>query len=635
MNAIAGFWSLGGARQPESNCRKMLQALRSREESDIVLSSFSGISLGRSKAGTSGDHAGDQGPIRGKRFGLVADLRLDNRADLARALDADADPAGRCGDSDLLALALQRWGDAGVDRLIGDFSFAFYDDDERRLVLVRDPLGQRPLLWHQGPGFFAFASMPRGLHALAEVDRAPDIHALARFMALLPREGANSYYRNVQRVMPGHMLVVTPAGMVSRRYWEPRRHELRLGSFANYVEAFRSELDEAVRCRLRAAGATVATHLSAGWDSSAVTATAARLQQQGGRILAYTAVPSRSSRSESPSNRFGDEGPLAAETAHLYANVDHRIVEGSLRSPIRDLPDYFAAFERPPFNLTNHPWLSDIRTAARADGAHVLLTGEIGNWTISASPSTILTDFVREGRWLDWAREASGMLRHRRARVRGIAASSFSPWLPTGFRKAISRFSSTGALDFTSALHPDLQPAAAEAQADYNFGASAHPKSNFERVRAALFEMDFGEYRKGILDRWGIDKRDATADVRLIDFCLSLPVDLLIKGGERRPLARAALSDRLPRAVLEERRKGYQASDWHLALTADLPRISDLIETIGRHPVAGSLVDVAVLRRWIRDWPSGNWHSPWIITRYRTALPQALAAGSFAIHASA
>jgi asparagine synthase (glutamine-hydrolysing) len=139
--------------------------------------------------------------------------------------------------------------------------------------------------------------------------------------------------------------------------------------------------------------------------------------------------------------------------------------------------------------------------------------------------------------------------------------------------------------------------------------------------------MDFGQYRKGILGGWGIDKRDATADVRLIDFTMSLPIEMLLSKGQRRPLARAALSDRLPPAVLDERRKGYQAADWHVGLTRGLADVHHLLDRIEADSRAADLIDTGLLRQWLRDMPREGWERREVIGRYRTSLLFALAAG--------
>ena len=635
MTALAGYWSFDHRFDPTDQCRSMLAALAAygAGHADARLSEFA---CGRRLASLLPEDRFDrQVPIGGNgRFALAADLRLDNREELAAAIGLDSARLACLADSQLLLLALERWGEDSIGRLLGDFAFAFFDSQDRRLILARDPLGQRPLFWHRGDGFLAFASMPRGLHALAAVPRRADEASLIAFLGSLPRSGPGSYYEGIERVEPGHVVTLSPSLTRRRRYWLPQRRDPGLRRFEDGVEAFRAELDAAVARRLRGAGPTIAAHLSGGWDSSAVAATAARLAApSGARVLAFTAVPRGGGAAAAPANRFGNEGALAAATASLYPNIDHIRLESSLRSPIADLDFYAELFDRPVFNLCNHVWLSEIRAAARHKGAHVLLTGEIGNWTISAAPNTLLADYLRQGRWLDWAREAAAMARDRRARLRGIAAASFGPWLPDPLWNRVRRFSSSPEWGLLSPVHPRLREQVLAAQEEAGIGLARRPKDHFELAVEAFFEMDFGEYRKGILGGWGIDKRDATADLRLIEFCLSLPVDMLLKHGVRRPLARAALSDRLPAQVLDERRKGYQSADWHEGLTRDLPAVEALIDAIAADPMAGGLIDVDRLRSLVRAWPQSGWEDRRVIGEVRIGLLKALTAGHFVLAA--
>jgi asparagine synthase (glutamine-hydrolysing) len=635
MTALAGFWSIDGRFDPPAQCWPMIeaQARFGARRSAGGLADLA-VAIRLHPLLTEDEH--DRQPLigGGGRFALVADVRLDNRAELAAALGLDPADISLLADSALLLLALERWGDAALDRLLGDFAFAFYDSHERRLLLARDPLGQRPLFWHRGDGFVAFSSMPCGLHALDMIVRRPDETALFRYVASLPRTGPESFFEQVERVEPGHVVTVTPGQTTRRRYWRPRRLELGLRRFDEYVEAFRSELDSAVARRLRGAGNLVAAHLSAGWDSNAVTSTAARLVgPAGGRVLAFTHVPRGPAGSAMPYNRLAEEGSLAAETARLHPNIEHIPMASSGRSPLSDLDLYAGLFERPVFNLCNHVWLSEIRAAAAAAGTQVLLSGEIGNWTISAAPNTLLADFVREGRWLAWSREARAMLRGGRSRLRGVAAASFGPWIPDALWSRFESLSESVGPSITDPVHPRLHErveAEREAAAPGFFNRSS---DRFENAASALMEMDWGEHRKGILGGWGIDKRDPTADPRLIDFCLSLPLDMLMKDGVRRPLARAALADRVAPAVLDSRQRGYQSADWHEGLSRDVAGAARLIEAMAADETASRLIDVERLRALVRDWPDSGWEDPRIMGAYRIGLLKGLTAGHFILAA--
>ena len=72
---------------------------------------------------------------------MVADARLDNAAELAGLLDCSA---SRLTDEELLFRSWRRWGDACVDRLVGDYAFAAVDRGQPQITLARDPTAHRP-----------------------------------------------------------------------------------------------------------------------------------------------------------------------------------------------------------------------------------------------------------------------------------------------------------------------------------------------------------------------------------------------------------------------------------------------------------------------------------------------------------
>lgn len=633
MSAIVGYWAGSDARPPEPACRTMLATLSAYGPHAQDVGRYDGVALGRALYRQLPEDLHDRQPLAGAggRLALVADVRLDNRDELLAALGRSMATGVNLSDADILLVAYERWGENLVDHVDGDFAFAIWDAHARRLIMARDPQGQRPLYYHSAPGFFAFASMPKGLHALSGIERRPDMSRLADFVGLVPLTGDRSFYDGVKRVEPGHVVTVDGSGIRSRRYWNPALEVLRLATFDAYRDAFRAEIDRAVRVRLRRSGGEVATHLSAGWDSGTVTATAARLLTPDG-LRAYTSVPRAGSASGALRNDVGDEGALAAQTAALHPNVAHVRLAGTGRSPIADLDFYVSAFDRPLYNLANQLWAGDIRKNARAHGASVLLTGEQGNWTISAAPYTLLADYLREGRWFDWLAEARALASTRSARLRGIAATSFGPWVPSSVWKLVRPLSSRPEAAGSSAIHPDLAREIERKREAGAVGLARRPKNHRLEVATGLLQYDFGDSRKGALAGWGIDERDPTADRRLIEFCLSLPIDMLLKNGVRRPLARAALADRLPAAVMDEKRKGYQAADWHEGLTAARPEMAALIEEMAANDLAASLIDIASLRRWVNDWPEAGWSKPVVMDRYRRALPIALTAGHFILH---
>lgn len=633
MTVLAGFWSFDPARDPRGSCERMLTAQQVYAPEAARCGVEGEVALGRRLFKLLPEEAFDRGPVVGADGTLlVADVRIDNRDEMCAALGIDGPEARRCADVALLSRALEVWGPGACDRLVGDFAFAWWNPTSRSLTLARDFLGQRPLHYHVGDGFVACASMPKGLHALPDVPRAPDAGAAAAFLAHVPEVGDRSYFEGIKKVPPGHVVVITRDGVSSRRYWRPERiGPLRLRTADDYAQALRAQLDAAVASRLRGAGDGAAAHLSGGLDSSAVAATAARLLgPMGGRVIAYTSVP----RADFVARRGGlvDEGPLAAAVADLHDNVEHVLIRSGARSPLDSVDRNAFLYERPYLNLCNGVWIDAINDDARRRGLRVLLTGTMGNASFSFDGMQRLPALLASGRLLRLAGEAVGLLGGG-MRAGTLAAATIGPFLPKPWWRAIDGMRGrTAGITAYSAIKraPTDDPRLPLEGTAHGIDRDGRPRRNAREVQLGLLErVDFGNYNKGTLGGWGIDVRDPSADRRLVEFCLSVPVEQYLAGGRSRALARRAFTDRLPASVAGETRKGYQGADWYEGLTDAREQVSAEIEAIARNPAAASLIDLARLRRLEALWPDGSWEEDEVVASYRYALLRGLSLGHF------
>lgn len=650
MTALAAFWQFDGNTEGDAAVTRMLgaQAMftpHARPGAPAQEWGDDRITIGLRLNPLLPEDIHDRQPLEGAggRFVMMADLRLDNREDLAQELGIEADRLKTMADSDLAMAAFERWELDCVHHFYGDFAFVVWDTRERRLLMARDHLGTRPLHYHVGtlPGggrFFAVASMPRGLLALPWLNMAPDLKRLNGFLALLPEIGTNSFFEGIERLLPGHRAVVTAeGGMRAECWWNPAPSPLRLASRDDYAEALRAELDRAVRCRLRGAGDRVATHLSSGLDSSSVTATAARLIAPG-RVTAYTSTVRPGY--EDPfieRQRIADEWPLASATARLYPNVDHVRVVNDGTSPIETLGAGFEFMDRPILNPCNHVWMHQINTLARQSGHRVVLSGQMGNMSLSYDGQNMFPQLLLSGRLLRWFREARGHVRSGvQRRWRGMILHSIGPALPSALWALLTKWRGRDMdLSAVSLLHPDRR-AQAYAQAERaGFDLSYRPSLDSVELRMrVLRRFDGGNYHKGSLAHFGLDTRDPTSDVRLIEFAMRVPDEIFVENGAGRALARRAMADRLPREVVTERRRGLQAPDWHEALTAKPELLDETIEGILRSPAACELLDTERLKRLRADMDTTDLRRYKSMTSYRLAMLRGTAVGDFIRRAS-
>lgn len=634
MTAIAGYWSLDNRSDPAAQCERMLKSQQIYGPQPPAVAADGAIALGQRLFGLTADERRRQRVASGGGGStlLVADARIDNREELWDALGIAAADGRGLTDAALILRALDRWDEEAVERLQGDFAFAFWDSGRRRLLLARDFLGHRPLHYVRRDGFVAFASMPKGLHALPEIPSAPDREAVASFLALIPEDGSETFFQGIEKVRAGEILAVTREGQSSTLWWRPSLEPLQLKGPEDYAEALREHFDRAVAARLRGAESAVAAHLSGGLDSSAVAATAARLMAaDGGRVTAFTGVPREGYDGSEVRNAFADEGPYAAEVAAMYPNMEHVLVRNG-GSPFADLDRLFFVYERPVLNLCNGVWMHRILDQARERGLRVLLSGARGNMSFSYDGMPLLTQMLSKGRLLGLARESWALVRNG-TRVGTVAAQTIAPFLPVPLWQAIRRLRGKGGkLTDYSAISPEAVRALriAERGAERGLDVSYRPRRDPHELRLwALRRADTGNYNKGFLAGWGVDVRDPTADRRLIEFCLTVPPDQYLRNGIRRALARAAFADRLPARIVNERRKGYQAADWHEGLVAARDELGEELGRIEACGEAGATLDHEAMRRLVESMPEGGWHKPATTRQYRLALLRGVSAGHF------
>lgn len=580
------------------------------------------VGLGRCLMRTLPEDRYDRQPLigAGGRLVLVADLRLDNRADIAAALDVSPQAASVLSDADLLLGAYERWGEDCLARLVGEYAFAVWDAGRRHLLLARGPVNGRPLHYAHDGRLFAFSTMPKGLHALDEIPREPDEEALGWALDLTLRDETRSCFRNVRQVVNGSVVVIGEHGVRTRNFWAPPRRRIRLKRAEDYQDALRETLDVAVSSALRGAS-DVAAQMSGGLDSTSVTATAARLlAPSGGKVVAYTAIPGLGGDQQGPAGRNADEGDLAQSVAALYPNIEHVRSPLSDASPLEGLDQALAYYDQPLLNLCNQVWLEQINEAASRRNLRVMLTGAMGNMTLSHSGYDVLTDLLSHGRLTRLGHEARALVASGRLNWRNVVTLTLAPVFPR--RHSRARFASWSLLR-------------AERRAELAAGAPPDAAPPFRGPRGVvdravtLRTNHSALYRKGILAQWRVDQRDPTADLRLVEFCLATPPEQFLRDGQRSFLLRQAMAERLPPALLDERRKGLQALDWHRGLSADLERLRNEVERISRSPAAARAIDVARLRRMVDEWPNADWESAEVNTRYRQVMLRTISIGSF------
>ncbi|MEV5317720.1 asparagine synthase (glutamine-hydrolyzing) [Streptomyces sp. NPDC052687] len=228
-------------------------------------------------------------------------------------------------DTEVLLTAYLEWGTDCAHRLNGMYAFAVWDERERRLVLVRDRFGVKPLYYARVGGGVVFGSEPKALLAHPEISAELDAEGVAELMAVpRARTPGHGTFRGIHEVRPGHLVVATDTGVRESAYWrlEARPHT---DDFTTTTATVRSLLEDIVDHQV-VADVPVGTLLSGGIDSSAVTALAARAL--GGGLTSFAVNPPAAEGPGSDTWRPSPDGPFAALVAsslgigHVVTDID-------------------------------------------------------------------------------------------------------------------------------------------------------------------------------------------------------------------------------------------------------------------------------------------------------------------------
>jgi asparagine synthase (glutamine-hydrolysing) len=640
MSTFAGIVTLDGAPIDGRAEDFAARAVTASQKGRTVVRRVNGaLFVQRISAAEAGDYG--QPPLStavDERGLFVAVARLDNRAELGTALGLAPTELAQTPDSMLIRRMHERWGDAGVARCLGAFAFALWEAASRRLTLGRDCLGNRPLFYHRGPEFVAFATTLGALLALPGVPRAIDEIALANFIAVNLREKRRTFYRGIERVPSRTLVAIDPDGARHREYWVPDFDAVPpYAREEDYIERARELLDIAVASAIRDTP-RVAISTSGGLDSSAIAATAARLGQAES-ITCFSVVAPPDLQIDVGPLRYFDERDKLAALARMHRGLDVRFIAPDRPHHLADDDtNYFVRAHRPALTPAMMGVGYHFMDAVVGAGYRSLLIGNYGNFGLSWDGKFSLISLLRARRWRDFAHEMRAVGREgNRPIARVLATDLLMPTIPIGLRRLIYRL--WGRDPDSVARHSALNPAfIAEAGLARQWRAEGFDPWflpvdwNAARWRADRL-FDYNQHARdtrGLSEEvTGVEARDPHADRRLLEFTLSVPEPLFRRDGIPRSFARRVLADRLPGEILDERRRGANTPDWFRFLTARRQDIARDIERLDASPLARRLIDLPRLKTLMTQWPKDEHEAEQRVWEYRRALARAVHVGRF------
>jgi asparagine synthase (glutamine-hydrolysing) len=295
---------------------------------------------------------------------LVHNGEIYNFHEVRAKLERDGVRFTSQSDTEVILKAYASWGEDCVAEFRGMFAFALWDAKRHRLLIVRDPLGIKPLYYWRSDRHFVFASELRTVLQTGFAPRDLNPSALLNYLAFGSVYEPDTLIDGVAALPPGHVLSWERGNVSTRRYWDLAGDNAPAGSLdANGISsAYQTQiaalLDESVRMQL-VSDVPVGVFLSGGIDSSSLVAI---LSRAGVRASTFSIVFREAEYSEAEHSRA---------VANLF-KTDHHELPVSRDDALAVIPDALRAMDQPTIDGVN-TYLVSHRT--RAAGVKVALSG--------------------------------------------------------------------------------------------------------------------------------------------------------------------------------------------------------------------------------------------------------------------
>ncbi len=313
---------------------------------------------------------------------LTFNGEIYNYRQLRADLESNGEAFRSAGDTEVLLRSCRRHGVlATLAGLRGMFAFAYYDEHDRSLWLVRDRFGEKPLYYAFWAGGIAFASELRGLRAIPDFPTDLDpvgVELLLRHSCI---GGERTIYRAARKVGPGVALRVevsdriTEASIVRHRYWsaEDVAAAAAADRFEGGIGDAADELDQLLRESVLAATVSdvpLGAFLSGGVDSTSVVSQLAR--HATASVKTFTIGFTAGTHSEADSAR-AIARHLGTDHTDLVLTPEHALAVVPELCSIYDEP--FADSSQLPTHLVARLARQHVTVALSGDGGDELFGG--------------------------------------------------------------------------------------------------------------------------------------------------------------------------------------------------------------------------------------------------------------------
>ncbi len=489
---------------------------------------------------------------------VVFNGEIYNFAEVRRELESHGHRFRTSSDTEVIVHGYEQWGERAVERFRGMFAYAVWDQRARRLLLVRDRLGVKPLYYAEVEGGIVFGSEIKSLLQHPDVGREWRADMIDAYLTLLYVPAPDTIFKGIHKLPPAHTLVAERGTIRLSRYWQlaftgdgdARKEE-------DYLEELDQRLREAVGLRL-VSDVPLGAFLSGGIDSSTVVAY---------MVEASTAPPLTISVGFDQQD-FDEVRHAETVARHLgcefHALTASPRVEELLPTLAWHFDEPFADSSAVPTYYVSKAARQLVTVALSGDGGDELWAGyarhQVEHWEQRARSA--LGSATRLAGWLGQALPLSVK------GARSLRHLASAPDQAYALKHAYGMFEA----DAKGRLYSgDLRRAVngydalAAFRDAYQACGSRDPLDRSMYVDTQTYLIDDVLTK---VDRMSmavsLEAREPLLDHKLLEFAARVPASLKLKDGQSKYLLRRVLERRVPKSITGRKKSGFAApiGDW-------------------------------------------------------------------------
>ena len=506
------------------------------------------------------DRAGGHQPMSNEdgTVWIVFNGEIYNYLELRHRLEGSSHQFRTQSDTETLVHLYEDEGIGFLSHLNGMFALALWDARRGELILARDRLGQKPLVYRHEKGRLLFASELKSLLEVNGVPRDLDRHALDLYFTYQYVPHPHTIFQDIHKLPPAHYARYHEGRLTTSRYWSPDFNHEESRDAGDYVEELRETLTSAVRLRMQSE-VPLGAFLSGGIDSSIVAGLMQRLSDEPIRTFSIGF-----SVDEYDETRYAKEVATRLGTEHREFRVEPDAI-GVLPKLIWHYDEPFADSSAIPTYYVSKLTRRDVTVALSGDGGDELFAGyprygavKVGAW-FDALPAALKR--LIASRW--WQRvptstRQKSIVRRLKRLVGALGESPehrYLDWI------SIFNESQRAALYSDEFLHtlPDADPLqflrAAMAQSSRRDRVTSTALADLMTYLPCdlMTKVDIASMAVSL------ECRQPMLDFRFVELAAMIPISLKLKGLRGKRILHHAFGDLLPRNVQRRRKMGFGA----------------------------------------------------------------------------